>query len=268
MELGAQERHRLRINVLESENAILQMRLYETGQINQANELRLRAVESQTEEIERLREATNFYQRSLARQQGATEYEKNQHALTTQSLARESQCHQMTVQSLEHERAQVRDFIDFLDALHLPISKSPMETSVGALWLERNDMKAELEDHATKTRYLEQELEQAQEELEHKRLLLKNLSKDFGQDPQATNPSKGKDEDMVEDEEIMSLGSGSDRKANTPSRDSSDEEGGNTMPPETSARAGLSAFRTAGKSQQRKRRHSWEFSYRRPSAFL
>ncbi len=127
------------------------------------------------EELGRLREAVNFYQRALTKQQGATEYEKNQHARTAQSLTHESQCHQVTAQSLEHERTQIRDFIEFLDSLQLSKTKGTTETSVGALWLEKNGMKVDLERQAARMRYLEQALDQAREELEHKQLLVNQV---------------------------------------------------------------------------------------------
>jgi hypothetical protein len=244
------------MNILTNENNILQMRLYEAGQVNQTNEIRWREAGSHMEELGRLREAVNFYQRALTKQQGATEYEKKQHARTTQSLTHESQCHQVTAQSLEHERTQVRDFIGFLDSLELPKTKSTTETSVGALWLEKNDMKVDLERQAARTKYLEQALDQAQEELEHKQLLVKELSCKYEREPEVLTSPTGVDENQNMKAETMLLESSGDEKPNTLLGESSEEEKGDTMLLESSGEEKASILKSFGKRQQRKRRHS------------
>ena len=241
------------------------MRLYETGRINQTNEVRLQALGSQVEELERLREAVNFYQRALVRQQGAMKYAKKQHALIIQSLTHEFQCHQVTTQSLKHERTQVRDFIGFLDTLHLPRTTSLTEKSLDALWLERNDLQTQLEhqttrsqcvkkelknvqeelqNQTTKTKYLKQELEHVQKELDYEKFLVKRFSEHSGP------------ENVSAKEEHMVLGSNSDEKADTPSEESSDENKGDVMIVEGSGDVKSSMLKSIEQRQQRKRRHS------------
>ena len=243
------------MNILTNENNILQMRLYEAGQVNQTNEIRWREVGGHIEELGRLREAVNFYQKALTKQQIATEHEKRLHALTVQSLTHESQCHQVTAQSLEHERTQVRDFIGFLDSLQLPKTKSTTETSVGALWLEKNDIKIDLEHQTAKTKYLEQALEQAQEELEHKQLLVKELSCKYERGPEVLTSPTGVDQDEDMKAETMLLESSGDEKPDTLLVECSGEEKGDTMLLESSGEEKASMLKSIGKRQQRKRRH-------------
>ncbi len=231
------------------------MRLYEAGQISQTNEVRMRGMMDQAEELERLREAVNYYQRALARQQGATEYKKKQHARTAQSLTHESRCHQVTAQSLEHERTQVRDFIGFLDSLQLPKLKNSTKTSVGELWLERKNMKADLEHQAARTKYLEQALEQVQEELEHKHLLLKELSCNFEPEQKDSTSPRGMDEHENMRAGTMLLDSSGDEEVHTSLEKSSDKQKGDAVLLESSGEDKV-AVPKSGKRQQRKRRHS------------
>lgn len=210
----------------------------------------------QAEELERLREAVNYYQRALARQQGATEYEKKQHARTAQSLTHESRCHQVTTQSLVHERTQVRDFIGFLDCLQLPKLKNSTEASVGELWLERKDIKADLEHQTTRTKFLEQTLEQVQKELEHKHLLLKELSCNFESEQNDSTSPTGVDEHENMRAGTMLLDSNGDEEVHTLLGKSSDEQKGDAMLLGSSGEDKVAVPKSIGKRQQRKRRHS------------
>lgn len=232
------------------------MRLYEAGQVNQTNEVRMRGMMDQAEELERLKEAVNYYQRALAGQQGATAYERKQHARTAQSLANESRCHRVTAQSLEHERTQVRDFIGFLDSLQLPKMKSSAETSVGELWLERKNMKVDLEHQAANTKYLEQALRQVQEELEHKHLLLKELSCNLEPEQKGSTSPKGVDEHENMGAQAMLLDSSGNEEVHTLLEKSSDEQKEDTLLLECSGEDEVVVLKSTGKRQQRKRRHS------------
>lgn len=223
------------------------MRLYEAGQINQTNEVCMREVKNQTEELERLREVVNFYQRALTRQQGAVEHEKKQHAWTAQSLTHESQRHQEIAQSLEHERNQVKSFIGFLDSLQLSKTKGPTETSIGELWQERIDMKVDLVYQVEKMKYLEQELEQAQADKHH---LLMELSRRGESKSKVTSPPTEVDECESMSARIMFL-DGSDEEEHTLLKKSGDKLQGDDMLMVNSDEEKVSV----PKRQLRKRRH-------------
>ena len=150
----------------------------------------MRFFNTQSEEVAKLKETVSNYQRAFATQQEALESEKRERALVIQSLNHESSCHKATERSLEQERAHFRDFIGFLDTLEVPRRADLNDNaSIGTLWLERNGTKEILEQLEAKTKSLEQELHNTRDDLQHKRLLLEELSRNFEVAPKSTSMS-------------------------------------------------------------------------------
>ena len=150
----------------------------------------MRFFNTQNEEVAKLKETVSNYQRAFATQQEALESEKRERALVIQSLNHESSCHKATEGSLEQERAHFRDFIGFLDTLEIPRRADLNDNaSIGTIWLEGNDMKGKLEHSERKAKGLEQELRSTRDDLQHKRLLLEELSRNFEVAPESTSMS-------------------------------------------------------------------------------
>ncbi len=146
------------------------------------------------------------YQRAFATQQEALESEKRERALVTQSLNHESSCHKATERSLEQERAYIRDFIGFLDTLEVPRRADLNDNaSIGPIWLEGNGMKGALEQLEAKTKSLEQELYNTRDDLQYKRLLLEELSRNFEVAPESTSMSPTSESSGEENEQMMLL---------------------------------------------------------------
>ena len=168
----------------------------------------MRFFNTQSKEVAKLKETVSNYQRALASQQEALESEKRERALVTQSLNHEASCHKTTERSLEQERAHFRDFIGFLDTLEVPRRADLNDNaSIGTIWLEGNGMKGALEQLEAKTKSLEQELHNTRDDLQHKRLLLEELSRSFEVAPESmsTSPSSEGSEDEYENEEKMEM---------------------------------------------------------------
>ena len=163
----------------------------------------MRFFNAQSEEAAKLKETVSNYQKAFATQQEALELEKRERALVTQSLNHESSCHKATERSLEQERAHVRDFIGFLDTLEIPRRADVNDNaSIGTIWLERNGMKGALEKLEAKTKSLEQELYNTRDDLQHKRLVLEELSRNFEVAPESTSitpisESSGEDNEQM-----------------------------------------------------------------------
>ena len=161
----------------------------------------MRSFNTQSEEVAKLKETVGNYQRAFASQQEALESEKRERALVTQSLSHESRCHKVTERSLEQERIHFQDFIGFLDTLEVPRrADSNDNASIGTLWLERNGMKRTLEQLDAKTKSLEQELRSTRDDLQHKRLLLEDLSRNFEVAPESTSMSPASESSGEENE--------------------------------------------------------------------
>lgn len=166
----------------------MHQRLFEAGQANQSNEVRIRFFNAQSEEAAKLKETVSNYQKAFTTQQEALELEKRERALITQSLNHESSCHKATERSLEQERAHIRDFIGFLDTLEIPRRADLNDNaSISTIWLEGNTIKGALEKLEAKTKSLEQELYNTRDDLQHKRLLLEELSRNFEVAPESTS---------------------------------------------------------------------------------
>ena len=179
----------------------MHQRLFEAGQINQSNEVRIKSFNIRSEEVTKLKETVNNHQRAFATQQEALESEKRERALILQSLNYETSCHRATERSLEQERAHFQDFIRFLDTLEIPRRVDlNNNASIGTIWLEGNGMKGKLEQLEGKVKYLEQELHNTRDDLQHKRLLLEELSRNFEVAPESTSMSPASEGVGEEDE--------------------------------------------------------------------
>ncbi|KAL8832502.1 MAG: hypothetical protein Q9191_000229 [Dirinaria sp. TL-2023a] len=206
VELVSHEKLRWKKSALENQNVILHQRLFEAGQANQFNEVRMRFFNAQSEEVAKLKEIVSNYQKAFATQQEALELEKRERALVTQSLNHEFSCHKATERSLEQERAHVRDFIGFLNTLEIPRRADLNDNaSIGTIWLEGNDMKAALENLEAKTKSLEQKLYNIRDDLQHKRLLLKELSRNFEIALESTFMTSISESSEEENEQMMLL---------------------------------------------------------------
>ena len=168
------------------ETIILQQRLVEGGQINQANEIRLQSLIAQSEELEKLRETINNYQQAFAKQQEKLEIKQREHAIAAQSLSHEFKCHAVTEMALEQESSRVRDLIGFLNGIDLPRRVDTNDdTSLGLFWVERDAMKLTIEQQNMKIKGLEEELQSARSDQQHKQLLLEELSGVLRVDPES-----------------------------------------------------------------------------------
>lgn len=116
------------------------------------------------------------------------ESEKGKRALVIQSLNHESSYHKATERSLEQERAHIRDFIGFLNTFEVPRRADLSDNaSIGTIWLEGNSIKGALEQLEAKTKSLEQKLYNTRDNLQHKRLLLEELLRNFEVAPKSTS---------------------------------------------------------------------------------
>jgi len=166
----------------------------------------MRLFNTQSEEVAKLKETVSNYQRAFVTQQEALESEKRERALIIQSLNHESSCHKVTERSLEQECAQIRDFIRFLDTLKVPRRADLNENvSIGTIWLEGNGIKRALEQLEAKTKSLEQELYNTRDDLQHKRLLLEELSRNFEVAPESTSMSPTSESSGEENEQMVLL---------------------------------------------------------------
>lgn len=166
----------------------------------------MRLFNTQSEEVAKLKETVRNYQRAFATQQEALESEKRERALVLQSLNHESSCHKATESSLEQERAHIRDFIGFLDTLQVPRRADLNDNvSIGTTWLEGNGMKGALEQSEAKTKSLEQELYNTRDDLQHKRLLLEELSRNLEVAPESTSMSPTSESSGEENEKMVLL---------------------------------------------------------------
>ncbi len=167
----------------------------------------------QSEEIAKLKETVSNYQRAFASQQKALKSKKRERALVTQSLSHESSCHKAIERSLKQKRTYVRDFIEFLNTLEIPRrANSNDNTSIDTVWLERNCMKETLEQLKIKTKSLEQKLQNIRDDLQHKRLLLKELSRNFEIASESTFMSPDSESSEKENEKMMLLPKSSEQR--------------------------------------------------------
>ena len=173
----------------------------------------MRLFNTASKEVAKLKETVSNYQRAFATQQEALESEKRERALVTQSLNNKSSCHKATERLLEQERAHIRDFIGFLDTLEVPRRTDLNDNaSIGTIWLEENGMKGALKQLEAKTKSLEQELYNTRDDLQHKRLLLEQLSRNFEVAPESTSMSPTTESSGEENEQMMLLSEPRDQR--------------------------------------------------------
>ena len=147
----------------------------------------MRLFNTQSKEVAKSKKTVSNYQRAFATLKEALESEKRERALVIQSLNHESSCHKAIKRSLEQERAHIRDFIGFLNTLEVPRRADLNDNaSIGTIWLKGNGMKRALKQLEGKTKSLEQELYNTRDDLQHKRLLLAQLSRNFEISPKST----------------------------------------------------------------------------------
>jgi len=158
----------------ECENSILHRRLFEAGQTNQNNEIRMRTLNTQLEELPKLKDAL--------------------------SLSHEFKRHGDTERALEQERAHVRKLLSLLDNIDLPKYVNPDDNAgIGTICLERDRMRARLEQSNAKTTSLQQELQSAKDDLQQERLLREDLSGNLKVEPgrASISPVSESDEELL-----------------------------------------------------------------------
>jgi septal ring factor EnvC (AmiA/AmiB activator) len=200
------------------ENAILQRRLFEAGQINQSNEVRMRSLQTQNEELTKLRETLSDYRKAFELQREELESTKREHALTAQSLTHEFKCHEATEKSfeslLELERVRIQDLMGLLDILSGRAGSND-DRGIGTLWHENESMKARLSQQDLKITRLEAELQNTKDELQHKRLQLDDLWGDMNAEQENTlsrPPTESSEEGEVKTALLLPPGPNKQRK--------------------------------------------------------
>jgi len=119
--------------------------------------------------------------------------ERRERALAVQSLEHESARREATERCLEHERAIVQKMTDILDKLELPNGEDltidlPDNIGLGTLFHEWESTKSEVKS-------LRNELQRTAEELQHKQLVLENLSEKFEIQSQSMSETSFSDSD-------------------------------------------------------------------------
>ena len=85
--------------------------------------------------------------------------------------------HEVTERALKQERVNIQDVIRFLDFIEISRRANPDENaSIDTIWIKKNDMKIRLEQSNTKIKSLEEKLQNIRDSLQHKRLLVQELS--------------------------------------------------------------------------------------------
>jgi len=126
----------------------------------------MRLFNTQSEEVAKLKEIVNNYQRAFATQQETLESKKRKCALVIQFLNHKFSYHKVIERSLKQERAHIWDFIGFLDTLEVSRRANLNENaSIDTIWLEENGIKGALEQLETKTKSLEQKLYNTRDDL-------------------------------------------------------------------------------------------------------
>jgi len=123
------------------------------------------------------KQAAANLQQDLNTQQATLEAENKEHALTIQSLKHEFKCHEVTERCLEKLTGFLNK-LEFSNEGSLSIGL-PESMGVGAFLHEQQSMELELKSKNSEVRTLQQELQRTTNELQHGKLVLKNLSTDF-----------------------------------------------------------------------------------------
>jgi len=191
-----QHLHR-KVNILQNQHGILSDQLFRAGHVNQLNELRIRTLNHErggyAEFVESSKQVAAGLQRQLDTQQATFEVERREHALTVQSLQHESARCEATERCLEHERATVQTLAGILNKLELPNGEDlgidlPDNIGLGTLFHEWESTKSEVKS-------LRNELQRTTNELQHKQLVLDNLSGKFKIQSQSMSETSFSDSD-------------------------------------------------------------------------
>ena len=184
----------------ECKNSILHRWLFEAGQTNQNNEIRMRTLNTQLEKLSKLKDAITDYQTICAGQQETLENEKRERALTALSLSHEFKRHEDTERALKQERAHVRKLLSLLNNIDLSkYVNSDNNAGISTICLEQDCMRARLEQSNAKTMSLQQELQSVKDNLQQKRLLRKDLSGNLKVEPghALISPVSESDEELL-----------------------------------------------------------------------
>jgi len=130
-----------------------------------------------TEVTNSLKQVIINLQQDLNIQQAILEAKNKKHALIIQSLKHEFKCHKVMKRCLK----KLTEFLNKLEfsneeSLSIDLSES---MSVDAFLHEQQSMKLELKSKNSKVRTLQQKLQRTINELQHEKLVLKNLSTNF-----------------------------------------------------------------------------------------
>lgn len=167
-----------KVNILQDQHGILSDQLFRAGHVNQLNQLRIRTLEHEqegyAESVKLSKQAAAGLQGQLDTQKAAFEEEKREYALAVQSLQNESARCEAIERCLEHERATVRTLAGILNKLEISNGEDlgidlPNNIGLGTLLHEWESTKSEVST-------LRNELQRTTHKLQHKQLVLDNLS--------------------------------------------------------------------------------------------
>ncbi len=201
-----QHLHR-KINILQNQHGILSDQLFRVDHVNQLNELRIQILNHEREEyvefVESSKQVAVDLQRQLDIQQATFEVKRRKHALTIQSLQHESIRCEATERCLEHERAIVQTLTDILNKLELSNEEDlsidlSNNINLDTLFHEWKSTKSEVKS-------LRNKLQRTINELQHKQLVLDNLSKKFKIQSQSMSETSFSDSDEKINTETVKL---------------------------------------------------------------
>jgi KaiC/GvpD/RAD55 family RecA-like ATPase len=196
-----------KINILQNQHGILSDQLFRVDHVNQLNELRIQILNHEREEyvefVESSKQVAVDLQRQLDIQQATFEVKRRKHALTIQSLQHESIRCEATERCLEHERAIVQTLTDILNKLELSNEEDlsidlSNNINLDTLFHEWKSTKSEVKS-------LRNKLQRTINELQHKQLVLDNLSKKFKIQSQSMSETSFSDSDEKINTETVKL---------------------------------------------------------------
>ncbi len=170
-----------KINILQSQHNILNDQLFRIDHVNQLNELCIRTLSHEWEEyvkfVESSKQVAVDLQRQLDTQQATFEEERRNYALAIQSLQHESTRCEATERCLEHERAIVQTLIDILNKLELS-NEEDLSIDLSNN-IDLDTLLHEWKSTKSEAKSLQNKLQRTINELQHKQLVLDNLSRKF-----------------------------------------------------------------------------------------
>ena len=168
---------------------------------------------TESEEVAKLKEIVNNYQRAFATQQKTLKSKKAKRAFIMQFLNHEFSCHRAIEQSLKQKRVHFRNFIKFLNILEISRTANLNDNAnINTIWLEENDMKKKLEQLKCKIKSLKQKLYNIKDDLQHKRVLFEKLSRNFKITSKSTFMSSASENNNEENESMMLLSEFSEQR--------------------------------------------------------